>query len=373
MGMRAHRTRKAVWLSNIPLSLALLGIAAWYLADVGPAVSAVVDAPRQDPGAVVNDVVRDFDRDVRNTSAASLLPPVVGDELEETYWPRHFLEMVPVHWPLSGSPPSNQRREAPPPDRPRSFELTAYGVAAMVFHDPPLGGTVTFHFRGGKKTAVILVGESLTLADGVRAELVSIREIEEDLYDTLWRGIQRDGTSTLDTVSVDGRKVLLPTDPVRPSDPGAIAVPADATPERTSVHRIGHRRVPVAGGRTRIEFNDGAAEWVRSGAARKALESIKTAIAKDAEGRVLGIRIVDFGEAPLDRLALERGDTVVSIDGQPVASRADVVRIAQALSPETESVEVVVDRYGRRITFDVDPRDAKTRRRMAQHLEREGR
>ncbi len=363
--MRAHRTRRALWLSNAPLLLAMLGVAAWYLTDVRPAVSAVVDAPRSDPGAAVKDIVRTFDRAAREANAATLLPPVEAPEIEGTYRFEHFQAMLPAHAIFSGSRPSNQLKPADDPPPARDFDINTHGSVTMVVHVPPLHGALTFAFKGGKRTVVILVGESLVLPGDDRCELLSIRKLGRHVYDTLW-SVPFGKGSTLQTVRLDNRKIPRPDDPVRPLDPDAGPAPE----AHAAVHRIGTVAKLIARGHYALEFNAGASEWVRSGAARKAPETIKTGIAK---GAVLGVRLVDFGDAPLDRLRLKRNDTLVSIDGQPATSRADVIRIAEALSPETTGVQVVIDRYGRRITFDVDPRDPKTRRAMAQQAARQDR
>ena len=83
-----------------------------------------------------------------------------------------------------------------------------------------------------------------------------------------------------------------------------------------------------------------------------------------------GLEILDGGEVPLDRFSLKRGDVIVSLEDQPTPDKEAVLRVARTISPDASRVTVGVERNGRELTFVVDPRDAKTRRRMAQAAER---
>ncbi len=118
-----------------------------------------------------------------------------------------------------------------------------------------------------------------------------------------------------------------------------------------------------------IEFDDATYRYFRGKNARSVMESVKTNVAKDKSGKPYGVRIVDAGSAPADVLDLKPNDVIVSINGQPVRSRSDIIRIAESLPETTTRVTVVVDRYGRKVTFNIDPRDPKTRRRAGQHLD----
>ncbi len=49
------------------------------------------------------------------------------------------------------------------------------------------------------------------------------------------------------------------------------------------------------------------------------------------------------------------GDVLVSINGQPVQSRAEAIEVMKTTSVDTTSWNVVIDRRGERIELDVDP------------------
>ena len=57
---------------------------------------------------------------------------------------------------------------------------------------------------------------------------------------------------------------------------------------------------------------------------------------------------------------MKPGDILVSINDKPVQSRSDAINVVQQIDPNTDRVKVVVDRRGRLLTYNIDPRDPKT-------------
>lgn len=57
---------------------------------------------------------------------------------------------------------------------------------------------------------------------------------------------------------------------------------------------------------------------------------------------------------PLRPGDLRPGDVLVSIDGQPVSSKADAMRVVEGIPPG-RVVEVVIDRKGERVTLEAGP------------------
>ena len=86
--------------------------------------------------------------------------------------------------------------------------------------------------------------------------------------------------------------------------------------------------------------------------------------------RVRNLRVVfphRHGElVPIDDVSFDvrKGDILVSINGQKVASRADAVRIARSLGKDVKVVTVVIDRRGKLVTYRVDAQDPRNRRKV---------
>ena len=115
--------------------------------------------------------------------------------------------------------------------------------------------------------------------------------------------------------------------------------------------------------RARVEVDQSTFDWLRGKDADSLAKSVSTQVARDEQGRVIGLQITGLSsDTPADRFDVKPGDILVSIDGQPVKSRSDAMNIAQGIDPNVSRVTVVVDRRGRMITFNIDPRDPKTRR-----------
>ena len=111
-----------------------------------------------------------------------------------------------------------------------------------------------------------------------------------------------------------------------------------------------------------IVFDQATYELFRGADAVAILATIKTQTAiHHPKGHVAGLRITGFQkDAPKDVFQVRRGDIVKSINGRPVRSRDDVLRIVQGLTDQY-IVTVVIDRRGKDITYKFDPRDPRTR------------
>jgi hypothetical protein len=140
-----------------------------------------------------------------------------------------------------------------------------------------------------------------------------------------------------------------------PAEAGATGrLPEDFRPD---IREVGPRR-------KRIEFGDAAYESLKGKNVEKLLEDVRTE--PYSQGGVQGLSVFPQGAGSVaDKFDVKRGDILISINGQPVRSRDDVIRIARALPADTALVTVELDRDGRRLTYEVDPRDPKTRRAAA--------
>ena len=91
---------------------------------------------------------------------------------------------------------------------------------------------------------------------------------------------------------------------------------------------------------------------------------VGTASSQPADGRVdMNFEQVDIGQLVkiVSEATGERFVVSDAIAGQKVTSRADALRIAQTLDPDT-LVPVVIDRRGVLYTYRVDARDPRTKR-----------
>ena len=160
-------------------------------------------------------------------------------------------------------------------------------------------------------------------------------------------------------VFVQASKLVTDTSPA----PAGAAV-ADRTEAESS--RSGAPRPKVTWRnprRVEIEFDDNTVV-VPSFGRRWVDAAVKTeAVTDPRTGKPMGLKITGVSRnSPASGLAMKPGDILVSINDQPVHSRADALRILQGLDAKISRVKVVIDRNGLEIVLFVDPRDSKTRR-----------
>jgi hypothetical protein len=153
--------------------------------------------------------------------------------------------------------------------------------------------------------------------------------------------------------------------------PGAteVGLTAGATPREVTVADLEPVIERTSPNLVEIRFDNNSFDYFRNADADSVASTVKTQVAKDPQtGETLGLRITGFsGDSPADRFDVRPGDILVSIDGQAVQSRSDAINIAQGIDPDTTRVPVVIDRNGRRITYNIDPTDPRTQR-QGRHL-----
>ncbi len=420
--MKAHSMRRTIWIVNIALGACVAAVVGWYLFDVKAAVAKVLDQNPRKPPQEMRVIVAEFDKDVKATKENVLKPPVEEPELKKVILRADYARKDPTHWIFSGPRPPQVDKGAPDttnrPPPPKG--LDSIGKIDFIINVPPDNALIAFKFKGdAKKQYQFLVGEFVKKKDqSGRFKVTKVEEPEKDLYkihyavyddpkdvpiekgEMLWDN-RRKATSEGDVIHI------VPTT----SEDAAAAAKADAAAKAaagtgdgttdgakdggtdgTSAGTVNTGDGVVGSGsvvvsedevkvsdlkpkftrntatRKDIEFDDATYRFFRGKNAKSVMEKVKTNVAKDKSGKPYGVRIVDTGDLPADVLDLKPNDTLVSINGQPVRSRSDIVRIAESLPETTTRVTLVVDRYGRKVTFNIDPRDPKTRRRAGQHL-----
>lgn len=414
--MKPHSLRKVLWLLNLGLAAAVVGVAAWFFLDVRPAVAKVVDQGRKQPK---NLQAMRKDYESMRVTGLKWAPqaPVSDKEIEETILRPDYKKRKPTHWIFSGPLPPPITTDAPtgPAKPPAPEGLEALGKVSLVLTDPDGSKTILFSFSGGSKSGAFGLGEFVRASrdeDG-RFRITDIVELRDRVWEVRYDVFgddaakpERQGKLVWDESQKGPPAPFLR--PVGPEQPLAAKKSGDAEPAAgsgtakpaegegasgesatengeeeaaepkvidagnkpaedltlTDLKPILHRD-PRNSRRRAIEFDRNTYRYFRGKKARTIAETVKTQVQKDPQtGRVLGLRITGFDEnAPADVFDVRRGDILVSINGQKVNSRSEAISIGQKLDPD-KLVTVVIDRNGRLLTYKVDPRDPQTKRRV---------
>lgn len=410
--MKPHSLRRGLWLANLVLGVAVLGIAAWFVLKVRPAVAKVTERKANVRPVQWEKVRKEYEGQRLSGLKWKPEPPVEEPAIREVILRKDFEQKKPRHWIFSGPPPpidvveEGPVKTGPPPPK----GLETLGSISGVIYIPPKESVILFDFSG--KSLAFSVGDFVrkTDEDPARFKITDVQEtrpkvfeVHYEVYDAGAKKAARSDKMIYNQSDEDeGYPGFLrpekgagggakPTAEVVES--GTAAGAGDGTPAAKGDPKApgkdgakGPEVVDVAGAssakltlqdlkpeieynpRNRnqraIKFDNNTYKYFRSKNAKSVAESVKTQIAKDKNGRVIGLRITGFGaDAPADVFDVRRGDILVSINGQKVSTRADAVALAERLSPE-KLVTVVIDRNGKLVTYRVDPSDPKTRRQV---------
>lgn len=418
--MKPHAMRRGLWLANLALGAAVVGVGVWYFLDVKPAVASVVDRPKNARPEALEELRADYEK--QRVSGLKWKPqsPVKDEELNKTILRADYKKKEPTHWIFSGPlPPEDIKRtkeepKGPPPPK----GLDVLGKVSSVILDPP-NSTILFKFKNGKSRA-FGVGDFVRVGskEAGRFRIAKIEEPQPSVYDIHYEvfGGDKDKAERSDVLRYDRSgsgggypDFLRPTQPSAkpaPAAPGATdsasatpgeagdgtgdgtgegtgdgeAKPEDGATEEGATDVVAVERftppdvltkedieiIEVDSRRKIIKPKRSTYEYFKKRNAESVAKKIKTAVAKDPDtGQVIGLRITGLTEdAPTDAFDVRKGDILVSINGQKVQSRADAVRIARDLGKEVKVVTVVIDRRGKLVTYRVDAQDPRNRRKV---------
>jgi hypothetical protein len=390
--MRAHSQRRVIWLLNIALAVALVALLAWIFLDVLKKVS---ERSFLKP-AYAEQAVEEF-KQREPTNQSALKPPVAEKELEEIDRPEFRPRGNRFHWLYSGPMPPPPPEEAPAEaERPKvEDDLSRIGAVRMLIYMPPVPPdeiareTVVFwQFKGGERRAFspgefvsteeepttgILLIDVERVPDQERAYDLHYAVVEKPEADPTKTGVYRYDGSIPPNAKVDPFVRIIPArgaageagdDEARAepgvAGPGPGGQPGGNTPMPASTEKM---VTWETSNRARVEVDQATYEWLRGTDKDALAQSVSTQVARDDQGRVIGLQITGLSaETPADRFDVKKGDILVSINDQPVKTRADALNIVQGLDENTSRVKVVIDRRGRLLTFNIDPRDPRTRR-----------
>lgn len=298
-------------------------------------------------------------------------PPVSDRDFESAFL--GFRGHRPAHWPFVGPLPP-----APAPERPDEpedggpLDLAALGKPHMLISgegEPVLG----FTFHGPPRTAIeVAPGEFIRArpSDPARFRFVGIESrsahVDHVHYEVLADGaVVREAYLLCDRrgppLRQGGLRVGNERD-VRTDAPTPASTPSVTNASLETLAPTRHINPRNRRDRV-IEFDQATHALLGSGGLGALLGHVKTAPAVDPEtGRALGIQVRGYDKRlPADRFDVRKGDVLVSVAGRAVTNRAELLRIAETLDPET-LVPVVIDRRGTLHTYRIDARDPRNKR-----------
>jgi hypothetical protein len=396
--MRAHSLRRGLWILNVLLGAAVVGLAAWLVLVVRPATA--------DTGRTKAEfATKAFDEYKRRPNAARVENAPVSQEQVKSIDKPDYQKLN--YWIFSGPVPPEPRPDTGPVEAaPQPTGLETIGKPAfIIFMEPDPGqsvasDTVVAWQFNDKKLGFFKPGKFIRQSgQPERFLLVDVREVEPSVHEIVY-DVHDDPKAppvkTAQLLKHDARRketggpirpVPTPGAPAAPGEgapgegtplapggdgakPGVVAgtppapiAPEPARPEprfeeiQPEIRRIGSDRIEV-------DFDQATYDFVRGKSVESFAEKVKTTPATDPRtGKALGLRITGIdAQSPAQKFDVKAGDIVVSINGQPVRDRDEIIAIVQRMPPDTSRVTVGIDRNGRLITYTIDPRDPKTRR-----------
>lgn len=391
--MKAQRFRKLLWTLNLALGAGVAGVGALL----------VLDKPVEADLKFVSEALSDY----KTKSPQKLLQPALKEEDVKQVLLKPEWKDLPYYPFVGPKPPPKKEKVVAPTDAPKGpTGLETIGRVLVMMYVPPEGGqkqakgsSVLWQF-GDKKTLSVSPGKFVAQkGQPERFKLVDVVQVTDSSYKLLYEVYDdpagkpsSTGELVYDNTPKPSDRITGGTPPAPPKDApaagaGAATAAAPAGPaapggKPTGYTVVGPEGAPApAGGaaaskewrasvsatsanRRRMEFDEGAFNHLKGKTVDQVLENVRTE--EYNRGGVQGLQIFPAGDTSMaERFDVRRGDILIAINGQPTKTRADAVRVAQALPPDTSLVTIEVDRDGKRIFYDVDPRDPKVRRAAA--------
>jgi hypothetical protein len=308
----------------------------------------------------------------------------------------------PPYYPYAGPkiPAPEVKQAVKPVVEEGPKDLAAIGrVSMLLFTPPPAGETVAkdtvvfWEFSADKKKVAFIPGEAIrpnkesperfVLVDVVRISPdVSRFRLVYDVYDDpkdktkvrraelVYDGVAKPTAAEKKILPELEEKPVEPTPAVAGTKPAAAgtttgtaaATPAEPEPTASNDPKAWKPEITtVNSGRRDVRFDEATFRHWKGKKIEEVLENVRTE--NYNKNGVQGIQIFPLdGNDMAQKFDVKRGDVLVSINGQGVKSKDDAIRIGRSIPPDTDRVTVVIDRDGRQITYNVDPRDPKNRR-----------
>jgi hypothetical protein len=412
--MKAQSWRKVLNLTNTALVLGIVGAGAYWFTKVRP-VSA--DAAR--PPKWTGEAFGQYQLNAKGVRSQAIWP-VNAEQIKQLTRPDDLMNPIekggPFKWPYVGPVPPPKTEVAKPTEEikvapPTGLEVL--GKPQILFSDPKGTVVVTWLHKDappGKGGVTVSRGDPFISPDEKdkrekqRAEMraqeigkpeAEKAEIEKSIEKMMKKGRfkLKDGWLVPGSAGVDRRVALvydiydetndtlistefkefgLASDAPKvdiggnaPSAGGVAATgskpsrPAGVAPPLSEVRIVVQNTSPSS---RRVDFDDNAFDFVRNTDPDKLLDDVKTEDAKDAAGNGVGVKVSGVTAGSFaSQFDVKPGDVLKSINGTPVHSRSEAVGVVKAIPKEATNVQVVIERNGRQLTYDVDPRDPKVR------------
>ncbi|MDA1195796.1 MAG: hypothetical protein O2894_11505, partial [Planctomycetota bacterium] len=193
--MKAHAIRRGLWLANLALGAAFVGVLAWYVMQVRPAAAAVADRPQNDRPADLEALRADYEK--ARLTGLKWKPdvPVEDKELDAVILRADYKQKSPTYWIFSGGLPPEAVKGDKPVETgpPPPTGLATLGKVLSVMSAP--SPTVLFKF-GGNKTRAFGVGDFMRASekDPGRFKLIGISEPKPRVYEINYEVYGQDAT-----------------------------------------------------------------------------------------------------------------------------------------------------------------------------------
>lgn len=383
--MKAQTWRKLLGLTNAALVLGIVGGGAWWFTQVRPAAAESAKPPKWTKESY------DAYQAGAKTARAREIWPVDAEAIKQITVPDTLMNPVekggPYVWPYIGPVPPPKKVIEPTkvvegPPAPSGLEVIGKPTMVYSVAEGPVVVTWLFTNPPSKNAVTIERGQFFVpdadkskgrfkLIDGWRvppslASQERAVEIVYEVYDEKTGKLERLEHKAF-TLASDAPKVSM-----TPLGAGG----ADATPGKTpdgrpippddgKAPKVAEVKIFVKetspGVRT-VEFDEIAWRWGTRTDMNQILDEVKTKDVVDAQGRKAGVEIsgINPGSVP-SQFDVKPGDILKSINGTPVHDRAEAVDVVKKLPKDVTVVQVVIERNGRQIVYNVDARDPKVR------------
>jgi len=382
--MKAQSIRRLLHLTNVALALGLVGAGAWYMLKVRPAAASASKSTDW-----VKKSMETYLKEAGSAVAASIWQ-VGPKELDDITRPDLLdKDKGPGVWPYVGPvPPKPQPKEkvVETPKGPTGLE--AIGKPTMLLVDPGEKTLLQWLFGSSPKPRTFFAGEFMTdeapakdeknnrippkksrfrFVDASYVNAGDARKIRI-VYD-VFEDLAKDDPSIKGQVSVmplgaipnaalittgskDGKGETEGGTP-RPTRP------AGTPPPFSEVRPLISR---PAEGVVKVEFDEATYDYTAFNDPDKLMGQVKTEEHRDRNGKPDGVRVTGLdNESVAAAFDVRTGDILKMINGVPVHSRAEAIDVVKKLPKQTTNVSVVVERNGRDIVYNVDPRDPRVK------------
>jgi hypothetical protein len=376
--MRAQSVRKTIGILNALLLLGVGGAVAWYVLEVKPAL-----ASGAKPREWLEKAQKQYDEDKRNLRSADVFPLKDGEldvikrpDLVKEAGVWSYVGPVPVPLPKKEETAGT---EPPPPEG-----IDALGKPhSVIVHPGERPSMVQWKFNSNKM-GYFSEGEFIKEAktDKDRFKLIDVRmpnpnslSLVYEVYDDPKKapvetktGGPYDLSRKFDPHKLVREPIVAKAAETKPGEapgpgpaPGPGVEPVPPTPPvpvrvedlRPTVRRTGNR--------IDVEFDDATYQGFKNVTVEDVISKVRTEDVVDTKtGQKVGVRISDTGGVA-NGFDVQRGDILKRIQGTPVHSRDEAVKVVKALPKDTTLVTVVIERNGADLTYNVDPRDPKVR------------